>query len=83
MGPSSVAVEAIELIVMSSGTPGGGVVRTMGDGRTLGVGLGEGLEGVILGSADKGRMPLGYKQGVVGRGRLCWDMVGKWGGVDK
>ena len=68
------AVDAIELMVMSSGTPGGGGVRTMGVGRTLGVGLGEGLGGVTLGvtlgRADNGRMPLGYKCGVVGRGRL-------------
>ena len=75
MGPSSVLVEAMELIVISSGTPWASVGVAMSGGRTLGVGLGEGLVGVTLGKADKGRMPLGYKPGVVGIGRLRWDIM--------
>ena len=74
--PTSDVCDTIEWMVMSSGTPVGGVVASGADGRTLGIGLGDGLGGVTRGKADNGRIPLGYKPGVVGRGMLRCDIVG-------
>ena len=76
MRPASDVLETIELMVISSGTPVGGVMFSRRDGRTLGIELGEGLVGVTRGKADNGRMPLGYNPGVVGRGMLRCD-IGK------